>query len=118
MSVYWDVKGKGCRKEVHGLLKSSSKKGQPEMEKSVKFLVAKPSADDSVERFLQLRQKLTSLQALEGTRELENIISVSDNSCNLKSEVRKNRELMGQVRKLKQLEKSQKGLPVEVQVFE
>ncbi|XP_048352347.1 centromere protein R isoform X2 [Sphaerodactylus townsendi] len=83
----------GCRKEVHGLLKSSSKKGQPEMEKSVKFLVAKPSADDSVERFLQLRQKLTSLQALEGTRELENIISVSDNSCNLKSEVRKNREL-------------------------
>ncbi|XP_015271663.1 PREDICTED: centromere protein R [Gekko japonicus] len=103
----------GNRKEVHGLLKSSSKQGQPQMEKNDKFLMAQPAVEDSVERFLQLRQTLISLQALEGTRELENVLGVSDNSCNLKSEVRKNKMLMEQVRKLKLLRRSHGGLPAQ-----
>ncbi|XP_077189604.1 centromere protein R isoform X2 [Paroedura picta] len=98
------------QKKVHDWLKSSSKHEQPQMEKNDKFLVTQPAAEDSVDRFLELRQTLISLQALEGTRELENIIGVSDNSSNLKSEMRKHKNLMEQVRKLKQLRRSHGGL--------
>ncbi|XP_054837861.1 centromere protein R [Eublepharis macularius] len=101
----------GSRKEVHDLLKSSSKQGQLQVEKNDKFLVVQPVVEDSLERFMQLRRKLTNLQALEGTRELENVMGVLDNSCNLKSEVRKNRKLLEQVRKLKQLRRNHGGLP-------
>ncbi|XP_060087920.1 centromere protein R [Heteronotia binoei] len=103
----------GSRNEVHDLPKSSSKQGQPQIEKNDKFLMAQPTVEDSVEKFLQLRQKLIHLQALEGIREPENIVGVSNNSCNLKSEVRKNKKLMEQVRKLKWLRRSHGGLPAQ-----
>ncbi|XP_063154128.1 centromere protein R [Candoia aspera] len=66
-----------------------------------KLLMLQSEVEHSVERFLQIRKNLTSLQALEGTRELENILGVSDKSGNLKSEVRRTRKLIEQVRKRK-----------------
>uniref|UniRef100_A0A8C3RRZ0 Uncharacterized protein n=1 Tax=Chelydra serpentina TaxID=8475 RepID=A0A8C3RRZ0_CHESE len=51
------------------------------------------NVENSLVRFLKMRQRLTSLQALEGSRELENIFGVSDSSCNLKAEVQKTKVL-------------------------
>uniref|UniRef100_A0A670ZXH1 Centromere protein R n=1 Tax=Pseudonaja textilis TaxID=8673 RepID=A0A670ZXH1_PSETE len=58
-----------------------------------RLLVLQSEVEHSVERFLQTRKKLTNLKALEGTRELENILGTSDKSGNLKMEVKKSRKL-------------------------
>uniref|UniRef100_A0A8C3TFN0 Uncharacterized protein n=1 Tax=Chelydra serpentina TaxID=8475 RepID=A0A8C3TFN0_CHESE len=59
-----------------------------------RFMVLQSEVENSLVRFLKMRQRLTSLQALEGSRELENIFGVSDSSCNLKAEVQKTKVLM------------------------
>ncbi|XP_062994018.1 centromere protein R isoform X2 [Elgaria multicarinata webbii] len=96
----------GNRDKSTGLPIISSRKRQAEMEENDKLLVLHSEVEDSLEQFLQIRRNLTSLQALEGTRELENIIGVLDNSGNLKSEVRKTRKLIQQAEKRKLLKRS------------
>ncbi|TFK10123.1 synaptopodin [Platysternon megacephalum] len=70
------------------------------------FMVLQSEVENSLVRFLKMRQSLTSLQALEGSRELENIFGVSDSSCNLKAEVQKTKVLMAQAEKRKLLKRS------------
>ncbi|KAM3840612.1 centromere protein R isoform 2-T2 [Vipera latastei] len=77
----------------------SNRKEQRQMKDDDKFLVLQSEVEHSLERFLQIRKKLTNLKALEGTRELENILGTSNKSGNLKIEVRKSRKLIEQVRK-------------------
>uniref|UniRef100_A0A8D0DY55 Centromere protein R n=1 Tax=Salvator merianae TaxID=96440 RepID=A0A8D0DY55_SALMN len=83
----------------------SSRRDQPQMEENMKLLLMHSEVEDSLERFMEIRQSLLSLQALEGTRELENIIGVSDSTGNLKSEVRKTRKLLEQAGKQKLLKR-------------
>ncbi|XP_015671020.1 centromere protein R [Protobothrops mucrosquamatus] len=77
----------------------SNRKEQHEMKNNDKLLVLQSEVEHSLERFLRIRKKLTNLKALEGTRELENILGTSNKSGNLKIEVRKSRKLIEEVRK-------------------
>lgn len=48
-----------------------------------------------------MRKSLTSLQALEGSKELEKILGVSDRSLDLKSELQRTKELIADAKKVK-----------------
>ncbi|XP_042320665.1 centromere protein R isoform X2 [Sceloporus undulatus] len=91
----------------------SSRKGQANVKENDKLLMLHSAVEDSLERFMHIRQSLTSLQALEGIRELENIIGASENSGNLKDEVRKTRKLIEEARKQKLLRKSNVRFPTQ-----
>ncbi|XP_067391652.1 centromere protein R isoform X2 [Emydura macquarii macquarii] len=93
------------RAELNDSEISLSGRGQPQTEEN-KFKVLQSEVENSLVRFLKMRKSLTSLQALEGSRELENIIGVSNSSCNLKAEVQKTKVLMDQAEKLKPLKRS------------
>ncbi|XP_032074833.1 centromere protein R [Thamnophis elegans] len=77
----------------------SNIKEQHQMKNNDKLLALQSEVEYSLEGFLQIRKKLTNLKALEGTRELENILGTSNKSGNLKIELRKSRKLIEQVRK-------------------
>uniref|UniRef100_A0A8C9F923 Uncharacterized protein n=1 Tax=Pavo cristatus TaxID=9049 RepID=A0A8C9F923_PAVCR len=70
-----------------------SRRGQPQTVKDA-FAALQSNVRSSLVRILKARENLTSLQALEGSRELENIIGVSDSSCILSAEVQKTQALM------------------------
>ncbi|XP_030428153.1 centromere protein R isoform X1 [Gopherus evgoodei] len=96
----------GDRDELNDPEISLSRRGQSQTEEYDKFMVLQSEVENSLVRFLKMRQSLTSLQALEGSRELENIFGVSDSSCNLKAEVQKTKVLMAQAEKQKLLKRS------------
>ncbi|XP_069498106.1 centromere protein R [Ambystoma mexicanum] len=68
-----------------------------------KFMVLHSRAEQSMETFLKTRKSLTSLQALEGSREHESLLGVSDRSSDLKAELQKTKELMLELNKRKLL---------------
>ncbi|XP_030809313.1 centromere protein R isoform X2 [Camarhynchus parvulus] len=84
-----------------------SRRGQPQTEHDV-FLQLHSQVRNSLPRILKLRANLTSLKALEGSRELENILGVSHSSCVLSAELQKTRALVSQAEKL-QLFKANHG---------
>ncbi|XP_075792270.1 centromere protein R [Pelodiscus sinensis] len=90
---------------------SLSGRGQPLTEKDDKFMMLQSEVEKSLLRFLKMRQSLTSLQALEGSGELENIFGVSDSACNLKAEVQKTKALVTEAEKLKLLKRSNANHP-------
>ncbi|NXD83069.1 CENPR protein, partial [Halcyon senegalensis] len=67
-------------------------RGQPQTQKDA-FMELQSKVKNSLVRILKIRGNLTSLQALEGSRELENIIGVSDLSCPLSAEVQRTQVL-------------------------
>ncbi|NWS89598.1 CENPR protein, partial [Toxostoma redivivum] len=79
-----------------------SRRGQPQTEHDV-FLQLHSQVRNSLPRILELRANLTSLKALEGSRELENILGVSHSSCVLSAELQKSQELVSQAEKLQLL---------------
>ncbi|KFQ36009.1 Centromere protein R, partial [Merops nubicus] len=87
----------------------SPRRGQPPSEQA-KFMELQSKVKSSVARILKIRANLTNLQALEGSRELENIIGVSNSSCSLSAEVQKTQVLMSQAEEL-QLLKRNHGKP-------
>ncbi|NWT57489.1 CENPR protein, partial [Erythrocercus mccallii] len=84
-----------------------SRRGQPQTEHDV-FLQLQSRVRNSLPRILKLRENLTSLKALEGSRELENILGVSHSSCVLSAELQKTQALVSQAEKL-QLLKANRG---------
>ncbi|NXK12514.1 CENPR protein, partial [Herpetotheres cachinnans] len=68
------------------------RRGQPQTEEDA-FKELQSKVKSSLVRTLKKRANLTSLQALEGSRELENIVGVSDSSCILSAEVQKTQVL-------------------------
>ncbi|NWV11922.1 CENPR protein, partial [Ptilonorhynchus violaceus] len=84
-----------------------SRRGQPPTEQDV-FLELQSQVRSSLPRILKIRANLTSLKALEGSRELENVIGVSHSSCVLSAELQKTQALMSQAEKL-QLWKANRG---------
>ncbi|NXU40339.1 CENPR protein, partial [Drymodes brunneopygia] len=69
-----------------------SRRGQPQTEHDV-FLKLHSRVRRTLPRILKIRADLTSLKALEGSRELENILGVSHSSCVLSAELQKTQAL-------------------------
>ncbi|XP_035189712.1 centromere protein R isoform X2 [Oxyura jamaicensis] len=105
-----DLPGDGTKQ--NNLESRLSRRGQPQAEKD-EFAELQSKVKSSLVRFLKMRASLTSLQALEGSRELENIIGVSDSSCSLRAEVQKTQVLMDQAEELQLLEKKHGKLPAQ-----
>ncbi|NXW85674.1 CENPR protein, partial [Alopecoenas beccarii] len=86
------------------------RRGQPQTEKDT-LMELQSEVKSSLVRILKIRANLTSLQALEGSRELENIIGVSDSACDLRAEVQKTQVLMSQAKELQLLKRNHGKLP-------
>ncbi|NXO38734.1 CENPR protein, partial [Locustella ochotensis] len=91
--------------------RGSSRRGQPQTEHDRAFLQLQSQVRNSLPRILKLRQNLTSLKALEGSRELENILGVSHSSCVLSAELQKTQVLVSQVEKLQLLKANHGKVP-------
>ncbi|NWH84199.1 CENPR protein, partial [Aegithalos caudatus] len=87
-----------------------SRRGQPPTEHEV-FLQLQSQVRNSLPKILKLREKLTSLKALEGSRELENILGVSHSSCVLSAELQKTQALVSQAEKLQLLKANHGKVP-------
>ncbi|NXH24125.1 CENPR protein, partial [Myiagra hebetior] len=87
-----------------------SRRGQPQTEHDV-FLELQSQVRSSLPRILKKRANLTNLKALEGSRELENIIGVSHSSCVLSAELQKTRALVNQAEKLQLLKANHRKVP-------
>ncbi|XP_025930367.1 centromere protein R isoform X2 [Apteryx rowi] len=88
-----------------------SRRGQPQTEEKAAFMELQSKVKNSLDKILKIRKNLTSLQALEGSRELENIIGVSDLSCILSSEMQKTQVLMSHAEELQLLKRNHGKLP-------
>ncbi|XP_074762158.1 centromere protein R [Athene noctua] len=86
-----------------------SRRGQPQTEEDA-YLKLQSKVKSSLVRIANIRAKLTSLQALEGSRELENI-DVSDLPCILSDEMQRTQELMSQAEELQLLKRNHGKLP-------
>ncbi|NXJ94464.1 CENPR protein, partial [Corythaixoides concolor] len=78
--------------EQNGSESRLSRRGQPQTEEDA-FMELQSKVKSSLVKILKIRANLTSLQALEGSKELENVIGVSDPSCILSAEVQKTQVL-------------------------
>ncbi|XP_056353840.1 centromere protein R isoform X2 [Oenanthe melanoleuca] len=87
-----------------------SRRGQPQTEHDV-FLQLHSQVRNSLPRILKLRANLTSLKALEGSRELENILEASHSSCVLSAELEKTQALVSQAEKLQLLKANHGEVP-------
>ncbi|XP_027738932.1 centromere protein R isoform X2 [Empidonax traillii] len=87
-----------------------SRRGQPLTEQDG-FLKLQSQVRSSLAKILKIRANLTSLQALEGSRELENILGVSDSSRPLSAEVQKTQTLLSQAEELQLLKANHGKLP-------
>ncbi|NXL59811.1 CENPR protein, partial [Chordeiles acutipennis] len=87
-----------------------SRRGQPQTEEDA-FMELQSKVKSSLGRILKIRASLTSLQALEGSRELENVIGVSDLSCVLSAEMQKTQMLMSQAEELQLFNRNPGKLP-------
>ncbi|XP_063262982.1 centromere protein R [Prinia subflava] len=87
-----------------------SRRGQPPTEHDV-FLQLQSQVRNSLPRILKLRENLRSLKALEGSRELENILGVSHSSCVLSAELQKTQALVSQAEKLQLLKANHGKVP-------
>ncbi|NXD38724.1 CENPR protein, partial [Copsychus sechellarum] len=87
-----------------------SRRGQPQTEHDV-FLQLHSQVRNSLPKILKLRANLTSLKALEGSRELKNILGVSHSSCVLSAELQKTQALVSQAEKLQLLKANHGEVP-------
>ncbi|NXB11572.1 CENPR protein, partial [Cnemophilus loriae] len=87
-----------------------SRRGQPQTEHDV-FLQLQSQVRSSLPRILKIRANLTSLKALEGSRELENILGVQHSSCVLSAELQKTQALVSQAEKLQLLKANPGKVP-------
>ncbi|XP_036035138.1 centromere protein R isoform X1 [Onychomys torridus] len=81
---------------------------------SDEFMVLLSKIERSSEKTMEIMKKLSSIQALEHNRQLEDLIGISLVPCYLKREVEKTRELMTKVTKQKLFEKKSSRIPPRV----
>ncbi|XP_054430152.1 centromere protein R [Pteronotus mesoamericanus] len=97
----------GKRKKSNHLSLTKRKKSTT---KDDELMVLLSKAEKSSEEIMEIMQSLTSIQALEGNRKLENLIGISCGSCFLKREMQKTKELMTKVTEQKLFEKKSSEL--------
>ncbi|NXA77772.1 CENPR protein, partial [Thryothorus ludovicianus] len=100
----------GSGKEQSESKSKFSRRGQPQTEDDV-FLQLQSQVRKSLPRILKLRANLTSLKALEGSRELENILGVSHSACDLSAELQQTQALVSQAEKLQLLKANYGEVP-------
>ncbi|KAM5265690.1 centromere protein R isoform 1-T2 [Hipposideros larvatus] len=98
----------GNRKKLNHLSLTKRKESTTEDDE---FMVLLSKVEKSSEEIMEIMQSLSITQALEGSRELANLIGVSCASYFLKREMQKTKELMTKVIKQKLFEKKSAGLP-------
>ncbi|NXY46182.1 CENPR protein, partial [Ceuthmochares aereus] len=87
-----------------------SRRGQPRTEEDA-FMELQSQVKSSLVRILKIRENLRSLKALEGSRELGNVIGVSDSAAVLSAELQKTQVLMSQAEELQLLKRNQGNFP-------
>ncbi|NWV42032.1 CENPR protein, partial [Grantiella picta] len=87
-----------------------SRRGQPQPKHDV-FLELQSRVTSALPRILKIRANLTSLKALEGSRELENLLGISHSSCVLSAELQKTQALVSQAEKLQLLKANHGKVP-------
>ncbi|KAM9688090.1 centromere protein R isoform 2-T3 [Trichechus inunguis] len=78
------------------------------------FMMLWSKVEKSSEEIMEIMQNLSSIQALKGRKELENLIGISCASSFLQREMQKTKELMRKVTKQRLFEKRSTGLPNKV----
>ncbi|NXF99988.1 CENPR protein, partial [Sakesphorus luctuosus] len=78
-----------------------------------RFLELQFQVRSSLPRILKIRANLTSLQALEGSRELGTVLGVSARSAPLAAELQKNQTLLTQAEELQLLKANHGELPAQ-----
>ncbi|GAB5575144.1 centromere protein R [Prionailurus iriomotensis] len=102
----------GKRKKMNHLSLNERKESTT---KDDEFMVLLSQVEKSSEEILEIMQNLSSIQALEGSRELGKLIGISRMSCFfLQKEMQKTKELMTKVTKQKLFEKKNSGPPNKV----
>uniref|UniRef100_A0A8C5ZL82 Integrin subunit beta 3 binding protein n=1 Tax=Marmota marmota marmota TaxID=9994 RepID=A0A8C5ZL82_MARMA len=81
----------GKRKKLNHLSLTERKKST--VKDNDTFMVLLSKVETSSEEIMEIMKNLNNIKALEGNRELENLISISRSSCFLKREVEKTKEL-------------------------
>ncbi|XP_069837475.1 centromere protein R [Dendropsophus ebraccatus] len=79
----------------------SSSRGQTSPKEKDQILELFSKIEGSLDEFLQMRQRLRSLQAAGGSRELENLLGRDYGTLDLKTELQKTKVLICEVRKRK-----------------
>lgn len=97
------------RKKLNHL--SLNEKKESTTEDNDEFMALLSKVEKSSEEIPKIIQNLNSIQALEGSRELGNLIGISRPSCFLQREMQKTKELMTKVTKQKLFERKSSGLP-------
>ncbi|XP_053511485.1 centromere protein R isoform X1 [Artibeus jamaicensis] len=97
----------GRRKKSNHLSLTKRKKSTTKDDELMALL---SKVEKSSEEIVEIMQGLSSIQALEGNRKLENLIGISCGSCFLKREMQKTKELMTKVTKQKLFEKKSSEL--------
>ncbi|XP_029474781.1 centromere protein R isoform X2 [Rhinatrema bivittatum] len=82
-----------------------SGRGQPPSEED-DFMALLSEVEESLGKFVKMRQNLKHLQTLEGSREPENVIDRMNNSRDLKAELQKTKVLMAELEKRKRLHRT------------
>uniref|UniRef100_A0A8C0KZU4 Integrin subunit beta 3 binding protein n=1 Tax=Canis lupus dingo TaxID=286419 RepID=A0A8C0KZU4_CANLU len=82
------------RKKLNHL--SLTKRKESTTKDNNEFMMLLSKVEKSSEEIMEIMQNLSSIQALEGSRELENILGISCASCFLQREMRKTKELKRQ----------------------
>ncbi|XP_073090166.1 centromere protein R isoform X2 [Manis javanica] len=98
----------GKRKRMNDL--TFTKRKESTTEDNDEFMTLLSKVEKSSEEIMEIMQNLSSIQALEGSRELENLIGISCASCSLRREMQKTKELMTKITKQKLFEKKISGL--------
>ncbi|VFV31181.1 centromere protein r isoform 1 [Lynx pardinus] len=100
----------GKRKKMNHL--SLNERKESTTKDNDEFMVLLSQVEKSSEEILEIMQNLSSIQALEGSRELGKLIGISRMSCFfLQKEMQKTKELMTKVTKQKLFEKKSSGPP-------
>ncbi|XP_052571558.1 centromere protein R isoform X1 [Peromyscus californicus insignis] len=105
-------RGKGPsngKKKLNNL--SSPTRKESTAKDSDEFMVLLSKIERSSEKTMEIMKKLSSIQALENNRQLEDLIGISLVPCFLKREVEKTRELMTRVTEQKLFEKKSSRIP-------
>ncbi|XP_075280428.1 centromere protein R [Opisthocomus hoazin] len=87
-----------------------SRRGQPQTVEDT-FMELQSKVESSLARIVKIRANLTSLQALEGSKELENLLGASASPRLLGAEVQKSRMLMSEAEELQLFKRSHGKLP-------
>nr|XP_017448972.1 centromere protein R isoform X4 [Rattus norvegicus] len=102
-----------CRTRKWSVLSSPARQDST-VKGSDGFMMLLSKIERSSEKTMEIMKNLSSLQALEGNRQLEDLLGVSLVPCSLKSEAKKTKELMTKVMKQKLFEKKNSRIPPKV----